>query len=559
MEHLDTNNPGEGREEEKVNYLTNGFSVKSWLLTKDHKRIAIMYLISVSAFFFIGGIYASLIRLELLTPASDLLESGTYNKVFTGHGVIMVFFFLIPAIPAILGNFVLPIMIGAKDLAFPRINLLSLYIYWIGGTLTLIALMQGGVDTGWTFYTPYSSTFSNSYVMLVGLGVFINGFSSILTGLNFIVTTHTMRAPGMTWFRLPLFVWAHYATSLVMILGTPVVAITILLLAVERLTKTGIFDPALGGDPILFQHLFWFYSHPAVYIMILPSMGVISELISSFSRKKIFGYEFIAFSSIAIAVFGFLVWGHHMFVSGQSIYAGLVFSFLTMVVAVPSAIKMFNWTATMYKGSVSYETPMLYAIGFLGLFLVGGLTGLFLGAVGLDVHVTDTYFVVAHFHYVMVGGTVMGYLGGLHYWWPKMTGKMYSEFWGKISAMLVFIGFNLTFFPQFLLGYQGMPRRYAAYPPEFQVLNIFSSAGASVLGIGMIMPVIYLAASLINGKKAGDNPWLLPGLEWRTSSPPPTLNFEETPVVTWEAYSFGEESGLDIDERRREHKVSPTA
>ncbi len=559
MENVDSKNLGESQGEEKVNYLTNGFSLKSWLLTKDHKRIAIMYLISVSVFFFMGGIYAGLIRLELLTPASDLLESGTYNKVFTQHGVIMVFFFLIPAIPAILGNFLLPIMIGAKDLAFPRINLLSLYIYWVGGALTLYAMMQGGVDTGWTFYTPYSTTFSNSYVMAVGLGVFINGFSSILTGLNFIVTTHTMRAPGMTWFRLPLFVWAHYATSLVMILGTPVVAITILLLAVERLTQTGIFDPALGGDPILFQHLFWFYSHPAVYIMILPSMGVISELISSFSRKKIFGYEFIAFSSIAIAVFGFLVWGHHMFVSGQSIYAGLVFSFLTMVVAVPSAIKMFNWTATMYKGSVSYDTPMLYAIGFLGLFLVGGLTGLFLGSVGLTVHLTDTYFIVAHFHYVMVGGTVLGYLGGIHYWWPKMTGRMYSEFWGKISAMLVFIGFNLTFFPQFIIGYQGMPRRYAAYPPEFQVLNIFSTAGATVLGIGMILPVIYLVASLFNGKKAGDNPWLLPGLEWRTSSPPPTFNFEETPVVTWEAYSFGEESGLDIEEARRAHKVSPTA
>lgn len=535
----------------KVNYLTNGFSLKSWLLTKDHKRIAIMYLISVSAFFLIGGAYAALIRLELLTPASDLLESGNYNRVFTHHGIIMVFFFLIPVIPAILGNFLLPIMIGAKDLALPRVNLLSLYIYWVGGILTLWALLQGGVDTGWTFYTPYSTTFSNTYVLAVGLGIFINGFSSILTGLNFIVTVHTMRAPGMTWFRLPLFVWANYATSLVMILGTPVVAITILLLALERVAKIGIFDPAIGGDPILFQHLFWFYSHPAVYIMILPSMGIISELISNFSRKKIFGYEFIAFSSIAIAVFGFLVWGHHMFVSGQSIYAGLVFSFLTMVVAVPSAIKMFNWTATLYKGSVSYDTPMLYAIGFLGLFLIGGLTGLFLGSIGLTVHLTDTYFVVAHFHYVMVGGTVLGYLGGLHYWWPKMTGKMYSEFWGKISAMLIFVGFNLTFFPQFILGYQGMPRRYASYAEELQVLNIFSTAGASVLGVGMTLPVIYLIHSLFYGKDAPANPWMLPGLEWRTSSPPPTENFEKPPVVTWEAYEFGEENGLDLEEARK--------
>ena len=535
----------------KTNYLTNGFTLKSWLLTKDHKRIAIMYLITVSMFFFAGGLYASAIRLELLTPASDLLQTGTYNKVFTQHGVLMIFFFLIPSIPAVLGNFLLPIMIGAKDLALPRINLLSLYIYWVGGLLTIYALLQGGVDTGWTFYTPYSTTFSNTYVMAVGLGIFINGFSSILTGLNFIVTVHTMRAPGMTWFRLPLFVWAMYAVSLVMILGTPVIAITILLLALERLVGVGIFDPSIGGDPILFQHLFWFYSHPAVYIMILPGMGVISELISNFSRKKIFGYEFIAFSSIAIAVFGFLVWGHHMFVSGQSIYAGLVFSFLTMVVAVPSAIKMFNWTATLYKGSVSFDTPMLYALGFMGLFLIGGLTGLFLGSIGLTVHLTDTYFVVAHFHYVMVGGQVIAYLGGIHYWWPKMTGKMYSEFWGKISAMLVFIGFNLTFFPQFILGYQGMPRRYASYPEELQVLNIFSTAGASVLGVGLIMPVIYLGHSLIFGRAAGDNPWMLPGLEWRTTSPPPTENFEKTPIVTWEAYEFGEESGLDLEEARR--------
>jgi len=542
--------------EEPVNYLTNGFSLKSWLLTKDHKRIAIMYLIAVSVFFFLGGLYAATIRLELLTPQSDLLESGTYNKVFTQHGIIMVFFFLIPAIPAVLGNFFLPIMIGAKDLALPRINLLSWYIYMIAGLLALWALMQGGVDTGWTFYTPYSTTFSNGYVMAVGLAVFINGFSSILTGLNFIVTVHTMRAPGMTWFRLPLFVWANYATALVMILGTPVVAITVLLLAIERLAHVGIFDPAIGGDPILYQHLFWFYSHPAVYIMILPSMGVVSELISNMSRKKIFGYEFIAFSSIAIAVFGFLVWGHHLFVSGQSIYAGMVFSFLTMVVAIPSAIKMFNWSATLYKGSISYDTPMLYAIGFMGLFLIGGLTGLFLGSVGLTVHLTDTYFIVAHFHYVMVGGTVLGYLGGIHYWWSKMTGKMYSEFWGKISAMLVFVGFNLTFFPQFILGYMGMPRRYASYPEELQVLNIFSTAGASVLGLGLTLPVIYLTHSLIWGKKAEANPWMLPGLEWRIPSPPPTENFESTPIVTWEAYEFGEENGLDIEEARRRDIVS---
>ncbi len=556
MQNAETFNIGNIKEEPKTNYLTNGYSLKSWLLTKDHKRIAILYLVTVSTFFALGGTYASLIRLELLTPNSDLLQSATYNRVFTQHGIIMVFFFLIPSIPAILGNFLIPLMIGAKDLAFPRINLLSWYFYMAGGGLTLYALLQGGVDTGWTFYTPYSTTFSNSYVMAVGLGIFINGFSSILTGLNFIVTVHTMRAPGMTWFRLPLFVWAHYATSLVMILGTPVIAITILLMALERLAHVGIFDPAIGGDPILFQHLFWFYSHPAVYIMILPGMGVISELISNFSRKKIFGYEFIAFSSIAIAVFGFLVWGHHMFVSGQSMYAGLVFSFLTMVVAVPSAIKIFNWAATLYKGQISYDTPMLYGLFFIGLFLIGGLTGLFLGSIGLTVHLTDTYFIVAHFHYVMVGGQVLAYLGGLHYWWSKITGRMYSEFWSKIAAIIIFVGFNLTFFPQFILGYMGMPRRYAAYPPELQVLNIFSTAGASILAIGLIIPLIYFTYSIFFGEKAPANPWLLPGREWRTSSPPPTENFVETPIVTWEAYEFGEESGLDLEDARNKFRVT---
>src|SRR6187399_2414828 len=434
-------------------YLNNGHGLKSWLLTKDHKRIAIMYLISISVMFLIGGLFAMGIRLELATPQGDFVSSDTYNKFFTMHGVIMVFFFLIPSIPAVLGNFMIPPMIGAKDLAFPRINLISLYIYWIGGIFTLAAMVSGGVDTGWTFYTPYSASASNTSVVPTALGVFIAGFSSILTGLNFIVTIHRMRAPGLTWFRLPLFVWAHYATSLINILGTPVIAITALLVAVERLFRFGFFDPALGGDPVLFQHLFWFYSHPAVYIKILPAMGVISEIVQTFSRKNIFGYSFIAFSSLAIAVIGFLVWGHHLFVAGQSTYAGLLFSILSFVVGIPSAIKVFNWTATMYKGSVSWESPMLYAIGFIGLFTIGGLTGLVLAVMGIDIHVHDTYFVVAHFHYIMVGGAIMGYMGGLHYWWPKMTGKVYSEPAAKVAAFLIFIGFNLTFFPQFVAGY----------------------------------------------------------------------------------------------------------
>jgi cytochrome c oxidase subunit I len=530
----------------RVNYLNKEYGLKSWLLTKDHKRIALLYLGSVTLFFILGGIYALLIRLELLTPQGDLFQSNTYNKVFTQHGILMVFFFLIPAIPAVLGNFLVPLMIGAKDLAFPRINLLSWYIYVGGGIFTLWALISGGVDTGWTFYAPYSTTFSNSYVILAGVGIFITGFSSILTGLNFIVTIHTMRAPGMTWFRLPLFIWSHYATSLIMILGTPVIAITVLLLAFERLAHVGIFDSTYGGDPILFQHLFWFYSHPAVYIMILPSMGVISELIANFSRKNIFGYTFVAFSSIAIAVFGFLVWGHHMFVSGQSVYAGLIFSFLSFAVAIPSAIKVFNWTATLFKGSISYDTPMLYGLGFIGLFLIGGMTGLYLAAAGLDIHMHDTYFVVAHFHYVMVGGTLLGYLGGLHYWWPKITGRMYPEGWARFAALVVFVGFNLTFFPQFLAGYMGMPRRYHVYAPEFQVLNVMSTAGASILGVGMLIPMIYFIWSMRYGRIAAANPWRLPGLEWRTQSPPPTENFEVTPVVTWEAYEFAPPEELEV-------------
>ncbi|HUU36362.1 MAG TPA: cbb3-type cytochrome c oxidase subunit I, partial [Vicinamibacterales bacterium] len=489
------------------NYLSNGHTLKSWLLTKDHKRIAILYLISISAFFFLGGLFAVGIRLELSTPQGDLFQPDTYNKFFTLHGIIMVFLFLIPSVPAVLGNFLIPPMIGAKDLAFPRINLLSWYLYIIGGAFTLFAIVAGGVDTGWTFYTPYSATSSSTNVAPVALGVFIAGFSSILTGLNFIVTIHRMRAPGLHWFKLPLFVWAHYATSLIQVLGTPVVAITIVMLFTERAFGFGIFDPQRGGDPVLFQHLFWFYSHPAVYIMILPALGVISELVSTFTRKRIFGYSFVAFSSLAIAIFGFIVWAHHMFVAGISVYAAMVFSFLSFSVAIPSAVKVFNWTATMHRGSISFETPMLYVYGFFGLFLIGGLTGLFLATLGTDVHLHDTYFVVAHFHYIMVGGAIMGYLGGLHFWWPKLFGRMYSDFWSRISAILVFVGFNLTFFPQFILGYLGMPRRYHMYPDEFQVLNVLSSGGAAVLGLGYLLPVIYFMWSLKYGAVAGNNPW----------------------------------------------------
>ena len=523
---------------EPENYLTSGYGVWSWLLTTDHKRIAILYMISITAFFFVGGAAATLVRLELMTPAGDIVQPETYNRLFTLHGVVMIFFFLIPSIPAVLGNFLVPLMLGAKDLAFPRINLLSWYLYTIGGLFAVISLLNGGVDTGWTFYTPYSTMFSNSSVIPAAIGAFVAGFSSILTGLNFIVTIHKMRAPGMTWFRMPLFLWAHYATSMIMILGTPVVSITLLLLVLERWLHIGIFDPKLGGDPVLFQHLFWFYSHPAVYIMILPGMGVVSEIVTCFSRRPVFGYKFMAGALLAIAVFGFLVWGHHMFVSGQSMYAGLVFSLISFLVAIPSAVKVFNWTATLYKGSFSFDTPMLYALGFIGLFTIGGLTGMMLASLSTDVHVHDTYFVVAHFHYIMVGAQVMAYLGGIHFWWPKMTGKMYPELWGKLSALLVFSGFNLTFFPQFVLGYLGMPRRYYQYPPEFQVLNVMSTAGASILAVGYLLPLIYLTLSLWLERDAGPNPWDASGLEWQTTSPPPKYNFDETPVVTGGPYVY---------------------
>jgi len=532
-------------------YLNADYRLSSWLVTRDHKRIAILYLISITFFFVIGGIAATIVRLELMTAKADWVESETYNKLFTIHGITMIFFFLIPSIPTVLGNFLVPMMLGARDLAFPRLNLLSWYLFATAGILTMWAILAGGVDTGWTFYTPYSSTYSNSYVMATALGVFVSGFSSILTGLNFIVTTHLMRAPGLTWFRLPLFIWSMYAASLIMVLGTPVVALAILLVGLERMFGIGIFDPALGGDPLLFQHLFWFYSHPAVYIMVLPAFGVISELVACFSSRRPFGYAFIGFSSFAIAIIGFLVWGHHMFVSGQSVYAGMVFSMLSFLVAIPSSIKVFNWTATLYKASISYRTPMLYALGFIGLFTIGGLTGLFLATLAVDVHVHDTYFVVAHFHYIMVGGTVMAYLGGIHFWWPKMTGRMYPESWARFSAILIFVGFNLTFFPQFLLGYLGMPRRYHVYPEEFQVLNVMSSAGASILAVGYVFPVTYLIWSLRYGEPAPANPFGHTGLEWTTQSPPKTHNFDTVPIVEREAYDFlPEDTDRKIDEEQ---------
>ncbi|WP_438039734.1 cytochrome c oxidase subunit I [Sorangium sp. So ce128] len=525
-----------------TDYIRAQSGIMSWLTTVDHKRIGLMYLISTFIAFAMGGVFALVLRLELLTPKETLMSANTYNQMFTLHGAVMTFLFIIPSIPGALGNFLLPIMIGAKDVAFPKLNLLSLYLYWIGALFTLSSLITGGIDTGWTFYVPYSSTVTTTSVLSVTFGVFILGFSSVLTGLNFIVTMHKLRAPGMGWYKMPLMLWAIYATSIVQILATPVLGITLLLLIAERAFHIGIFDPALGGDPVLYQHFFWFYSHPAVYIMILPGMGIISELISVHARRRVFGYKAIAFSSVAIALVGFLVWGHHMFTSGQSEFAAIMFSFLTFLVAIPSGVKVFNWIATLWRGSISYSAPMLYALSFLILFSIGGLTGVFLGMLSVDLHLHDTYFVVAHFHYVMVGGTVIAYIGGLHHWWPKITGKMYSERLASISCVLVFIGFNVTFFSQFVLGSRGMPRRYYNYLDQFQPLHAFSTVGSWILGLGFLVMIICFIKSLRSGAPAPANPWGGLSLEWTTASPPITENFVRTPVVTKGAYDFDTEN-----------------
>lgn len=522
------------------NYINAEAGVWSWLTTVDHKRIGLMYLVSTMIAFGLGGFFALLVRLELLTPKKTFMSGHMYNQAFTLHGAIMVFLFIIPSVPGALGNFLLPIMVGAKDVAFPKLNLLSLYLYWIGALFTLSSLVLGGLETGWTFYVPYSST-TGGAVIAVTFGVFVMGFSSILTGLNFVVTIHKLRAPGMGWFRLPLFLWATYATSLVQLLATPVLAITLLLLLFEKAFQIGIFDPKLGGDPVLFQHFFWFYSHPAVYIMILPGFGIASELIAVHAHRRVFGYRAIAFSSVAIALIGFLVWGHHMFVSGQSELASTIFSALTFLVAVPTGIKMFNWISTLWRSSIAWTTPMAYAAAFLFLFAIGGLTGLFCGMLGTDMHIHDTYFVVAHFHYVMMGGTVVAFVGGLHHWWPKMTGKMYSDKLGKLSALLLFIGFNATFFPQFILGSRGMPRRYYNYLDQFQPLHQFSTVGSWIIGLAFLVALYNLLSSLKSGEKAPDNPWGGLSLEWKTSTPPPTENFPVTPRVTHGPYDYSDD------------------
>ncbi|MCC6277589.1 MAG: cbb3-type cytochrome c oxidase subunit I [Oligoflexia bacterium] len=520
-----------------VNYINSPKGLWSWLVTIDHKRIGIMYLFTTLAFFALGGIFALLLRIEHLTPGRTIMDANQYNIAFTLHGAIMVFMFIVPNVPAAFGNFFLPIMIGAKDVAFPKINLLSYYVFWLGAILAVCAIIFGGVDTGWTFYTPYSIR-TNTAVIFMASGAFIMGMSSILTGLNFIVTVHKLRAPGMTFFHLPLFIWGIYATAIIQVLATPVIGMTVALLIMERVFGIGFFDPALGGDPILFQHFFWFYSHPAVYIMIVPGMAIISEIIPAFSKKTIFGYKPIAYSSLAIAFASFIVWGHHMFTSGQSYLASLLFSVATIIIGVPTAIKIVNWVATMYKGKVSWETPMLYAMAFIFMFSIGGLTGLFHISLAVSVHLHDTYFVVAHFHYVMMGGTVMAMLGGLHYWWPKMFGVMYNECLGKIGAALMFIGFNMTFGSQFIMGNLGMPRRYYDYAERFQPLHQVSTVGSWFIAASFLLTMSYLIYSLFKGKKAPANPWDAKSLEWTIASPPPTENFLTDPVVT-EPYPYG--------------------
>jgi cytochrome c oxidase subunit I len=527
-----------GQKDRQPNYLHDPKGWQTWLTTVDHKRIGVMYLWAVLTAFLVGGLLALVVRLELLSPKQTIITAEVYNRVFTLHGVIMVFLFIIPSIPAALGNFVLPLMLGAKDVAFPRLNLASFYIYVVGTLMAGLSLLQGGVDTGWTFYTPYSTTTTGG-VSMMALAAFVLGFSSIFTGLNFIATVHKLRAPGMGWFQMPLFVWSMYSTALIQVLATPVLGITLLLLALERSMGIGIFDPARGGDPVLFQHFFWFYSHPAVYIMIVPGFACISEIIPVFSKKTIFGYKAIAFSSVSIAIVGFLVWGHHMFVSGQSSVANAIFSFLTFLVAIPSGVKVFNWLATMYRGSIWMASPMQYAVSFLLLFSIGGLTGIYLGALATDIHLTDTYFVVAHFHYVMMGGTVIAFLGALHYWWPKMFGKMFNEKIASICCWVIFVGFNMTFFTQFILGAKGMPRRYYNYIDEFQPLHAFSTVGSWVLGLGIAVALINLFLALRKKNyDAPDNPWGGRTLEWQTQSPPIQHNFDFDPVLKHGPYDY---------------------
>ena len=529
---VDTHDPAPEK-----NYLNAKTTVRSWLLTQDHKRIGVMFLITAMVMFLVGGIFALLLRLELLTPGKTFFSAMTYNRLFTLHGIVMVFLFMVPAMPGAFGNFMLPLMIGAKDVAFPRLNLLSYYLYLAGIIITISAMVMGGVDTGWTFYTPYS-TMSPTAVAPVVLGIFVVGWSSILSGMNFVTTVHTLRAEGMGWFEMPLFVWSIYATAIIQILATPVLGLSVAIVFIDHLFHWGMFDPAQGGDPVLFQHLFWFYSHPAVYIMILPAMGAITDVISTFARKNPLSYKAIAYSSLGIAFVGFLTWGHHLFVAGESIFDAGAFGVLSMLTAIFSAVKVFTWTGTLYKGSIDLSTPLAYSFIFIFLFVFGGMTGVALASMSLDIHWTDTYFVVAHFHFVMVGGTLSGFLAAIHYWFPKITGKKYNERFGLVSAAFVFFGFFVTFFPQFLLGNAGMPRRYYDYAPRYQNLHDISTVGSWILAAGLFTVLFNLLWALKNGAKAGPNPWGSRSFEWRVASPPTEHNFHETPQFSPGCYDY---------------------
>ena len=528
-------------------FWRDGRGLRGWLLTSDHKRVGIMFFIGTSLALVLGGVFALLLRIELLTPERTIMDANTYNKLFTEHGVVMVWLFMIPSIPAVFGNFFLPIMIGAKDVAFPKLNLASFYVYVFGAVFLLVALIWGGVDTGWTFYAPYSTT-SHGAVGWVVVGIFILGISSIMSGINFIVTVHTLRAEGVTWMRMPIFVWAIYATSVIQVLATPVLGLTVALVGLDHVWGLGMFDAEAGGDPVLFQHLFWFYSHPAVYIMILPSLGVITEVVCTFCRNPPISYKLLVAASLGIAFVGFLTWGHHMFVAGMSTFDAGVFGALSMFVAIFSAIKVFTWTATLYGGRISVTTPMLYFFAFSFLFVFGGMSGVAVATSSLDVHWHDTYFVVAHFHFIMVGGTLTAYLAALHYWFPKITGRHYPERWGLVSSMMVGLGFVFTFMPQFLLGNAGMPRRYYSYPDRYQWLNVMSTAGASILALGLVLTVAYLAVACVRGRRVGANPWGSMSPEWRVPSPPPKHNYLAPPDPRIGPYDY---DGRDHDEEPR--------